>query len=415
MKDKSCPVDDRPFICQWAFDRKEKAEKEPLPADQKELVDQTCAQCEEISKISCVYDFKEATAEFNFVAEIFVKSNDEKKPLVYGFVSPSPKTNNFNLIANMQKLTAENEAYQTELRLLTTQLDSLFKNVSTQEQVRTNIKRVRELTSAFGQKWKSFHGNTNQMAALVANLYNFMADWQERTEKLQGQPGCAPALDQINLAVRDGRSFLDKIRNASDTLGGMDFGNRLRLTEDFAIKSIKLSYVQTSKKPLEDLEASLGSVLQLDQEVMKANVWWIELNRGGLIGGMHTNLYQFEEPMQKLISAVGEGQKFIEKVKSIPGLSKTVVNAAVSKLQLRVDEVQSDLDWLRNRGWQGQLKSQQDSASRMMEFQSDKTTPCAKALDSYLMSARSVRNYGSFQRSAEPKYAQAIQICEAAI
>ncbi|MDQ3230462.1 MAG: hypothetical protein M3Q07_01470, partial [Pseudobdellovibrionaceae bacterium] len=190
---------------------------------------------------------------------------------------------------------------------------------------------------------------------------------------------------------------------------------RLRLTEDFAIKSIKLSYVQTSKKPLEELEAALGSVLQLDQEVMKANLWWIELNRGGLIGGLHTNLYQFEVPMQKLIAAVGEGQKFIEKVKSIPGLSKTVVDAAVNKLQLRVDEIQGDLDWLRSRGWQEQFKSQQSSASRMMDFQSDKTTPCAKSLDSYLTSARSVRNYDNFQRNAEPKYAQAIQICEAAI
>ncbi|MDQ3233169.1 MAG: hypothetical protein M3Q07_15230, partial [Pseudobdellovibrionaceae bacterium] len=219
MKDKSCPADDRTFICQWAFDRKEKSKNKPLPSDQKELVDQTCAQCEEIGKISCLYDLKEATAEFNFVAEIFVKNNDVKKPLVYGFVSPSPKTNNFNLITNMQKLTTDNGTYQDELRLLTTQLDSLSKNVSTQEQVRANIKRVRDLTSAFGQKWKSFHDNTNQMADLVENLYNFMADWQDRMEKLQTQAACASALNQINPAVEDGRSFLEKIRKARDTLG----------------------------------------------------------------------------------------------------------------------------------------------------------------------------------------------------
>jgi hypothetical protein len=413
VKNKNCSSMDRNFICPWAFERREQLNSNSNASDEeKKLVEETCSQCDTLQQITCAYDIREANRQYLSIVKIFIEDNDPAKPLIFGFLEPTPKINNFNIVANTAKFQSDQDSYKTSLQILTDKLNGLTKSVTTQDQAKNNIKKARELVSEFQQDWSKFHANSEQISTLIDSVYFFMVDWNSSVTSLQNNPACAPVSSQISSAVLEGDALLVKIKNYYLTLGDMQFVKRLRLTEEFTIKAIKLAYSQASQKPLSELEQTLSAVLLLDSEVTKSNLWWIELNRNGLIGGLHTNYYQYEVAMQNLLKAHGEGQKFLATFKSIKGLTSPILTRAIQNLQIRLNEIQGDIDWLKDRGWEGQFKSQKDSVERMLTTPVGKTGLCATSLQSFRNVASKVKSYDDFHDVAEASYLQAVQICE---
>ncbi|MDQ3234789.1 MAG: hypothetical protein M3Q07_23530 [Pseudobdellovibrionaceae bacterium] len=414
VKKRNCKLEDRQFICPWAFDRRENAPS--LSPEDRDLIDKTCAQCEQLAIISCGHDLDSANGKFNKLIKLYFDSGDLSKSLIFGFVNPSPISNNLNLSDNLKKLILDNESYKAEIKELTAKLAPLALNVSTQSAVQANIKKSRQLVSDFYKKWEPFHQNQKQFYDLVYDLSEFVSDWHERVVSLGKEEGCKPFDAQTRSAIAEGQRVVDVVEEAWTVLNLMEYGKRLELTAQFSENAIKQSYVKTTGKPLQELEAALASVLLLDDEIMKANLWWIELNRGGLVGSLHTTYYQYKEPLDRLIKAVSDGQKFVEVIKAIKGVPPAAQASAAKLLQDRVRFIQSDLDWLRSRGWKEQYTSQQETASAWVTSLSNRNSECGKALKVFTDTVKAIpaadENYALFEQYAAPRFMQAIKVCE---
>jgi hypothetical protein len=409
---KTCWIADRGYVCPWAIKRKAEIDKSPFDTtpEDREFVEETCVQCAELKKISCVYDLNAINHKYLLASTVFFSPISEKKPLIYGYRSLAPSRNNLNLIKNLEKLSTDFAAYQTDFQSLVGRIKAVS-SAKTPTEVRQNIKTVRDQAASFKDKWGPFHSDIRQLHDLVDDVYRSAVDWQSGVRTIKDEQACAVIADKVDAALSEMDLFLTQIGEISSTVKGMNFSEKIDTTVEFAVKAIKLSYVEVSRRPLEELETSLAGVLLLDKEFSKSNLWWIELNRGGLAQGLHTDFYQYKIPLQRLTTALNEASVYMDTFRSIKGAPASAVNAAIKNQQLRIDAIQGDLDWLKSRGWQGQFASQKESAMRILEGHTDQIAECPNALKTFLSAVAFITSYESFEKIAEPKYIEAAQLC----
>jgi hypothetical protein len=412
MKDKSCAQEDRQYVCPWAESR---SELPSLSDDEKKKVDELCEQCEQMEVIACSYSLNSANESFNKAIKVFVDDNDAAKPLIFGYAKPNPVANNLNLAANLRKLMDDNEVFKTELKTLTDKLTALTQNITSETILRANLKKSQQATQDFAQKWAGLYKDSAQLYYLTSELLDFMAEWQDRMLATQHDSGCSAISGEVDKASAAGEAFVSQLESITTALENLSFSKRLELAGNFSENAIKLSYLAASRKTVEELHASIGAVLDLDRKVMESNLWWIEVSRGGLASGLHTSYYQYRKPLEILVTAVGEGQKFIDQVRAIKGLSASAMTAAVNGLQGRQNLLQSDITWLKTRGWKGQYKSQVETVDSWLKSLPRKDSTCGKLLAAYQNQTKSFlgEDFEVFEAEIEPKFIQAIQACEA--
>lgn len=411
FKAKNCDSEKAEKMCPWALSEQSSPSFDPNPSEEKQI-EEICKQCEQIAIIACGLDFGEAQMRFDIFDKTFLSAGDKDKPLIFEFTNPDFRLTNLNIYDNIASIELDRSTYQAEYDKLHVDLEKLSENVATQDAVISNIKSSHVMISNFENKWNSYFKNIEKLKDLFRRSNAIIFDWQLRLLALKSEPYCSSFVSQIDLASVDSNNLLSAFDKVIALINKSNTRYDLVSLNNFTENAIKLRYVKTSKISLEDLEKSIGSALKLDSDFMLANLWWYENSIGGLASGLHTRYYQYREPLRLLTIASAKGQDFIEVMRSNTAAPASARNKAINTMQQRVQLINDDIAWLNARGWQGQFSDQKALAQSWSLIA--KVAVCKNALNKFVEGTSKVSNdIRDFESSAEPKFLDAIKVCEA--
>ncbi|HYX39692.1 MAG TPA: hypothetical protein VE954_41875 [Oligoflexus sp.] len=412
FKKRNCTVAQTEKMCAWA--QQEKSSSAPgYTPEQKEELENVCQQCDQIAIIACGYDFEAAQKRFNIFSTIFLSDTNKNKPLIFDFDRPGFKFSNLNINDNIAKIESDRTNYQVEYDKLLSDLSKLSSNVTTEAAVTANVKSAHTLISSFQSKWTSYFRNIEKLEDLFLRSNAILVDWQLRLLAMKADSYCNGYLPQINLGAKDNADLSSAFKKALDVISKSNVKHNLITLDRFTESAIKLNYVQFSKVKLEDLEKSIGTALKLESDLFQANIWWFNTSIGGLAGGLHTRYYQYREPLRLLSIAAAKGQEHIDLIKSNASAPSAALNRAIANQQQRLKLINDDINWLKERGWQGQFNDQKATIQSWLPVA--KTSVCKQALTAFTTGASRVKDdIRDFESFAEPNFLNAMKVCEAA-
>jgi hypothetical protein len=412
FKKDNCEIKETMQMCPWAESEQTNPTADYTPEEKKEI-DNICVQCEQIAIIACGRDFDEAQQRFNIFADIFLSDRNKDKPLIFGFTRPNFRFSNLNINDNITKIESDRANYISEYENLMSDLKKLSDNVPSEAVVTSNVKAANNLISGFENRWTLYFNNIEKLKDLFRRSNSVLIDWNLRIAAKIVDPYCSGYKPQFELAARDSGNLSAAFQKAVEVINKSNTRYNLAPLASFTENAIKLRYVQTSKTRLEDLEKSLGAVLRLDSDLMQANTWWYKTSLGGLADGLHTRYYQYREPLRLLTMAAAKGQSYIDLIKGNSTAPTSAVTRAVTTQQQRIKQIENDISWLKSRGWEGQFADQKLTAQSWQQVA--KTQVCRNALKAFMDGAAKVTDdLRDFESFAEPKFLDAMKVCEAA-
>jgi hypothetical protein len=164
-------------------------------------------------------------------------------------------------------------------------------------------------------------------------------------------------------------------------------------------------------KDLDQVLAELGATMNLDALLWEVTDWWYKASQNGLAGRLHTRYLQYRKPLHILGEQMARAEEFKARIRKLDGISEDVKNQALANLDVNVQEIQRNMDFITRRGgWEGTLQAQKTEATERDALIPATNTACHQATREYFALAAAAKTIDSYEL-AESKYKVHVDLC----
>lgn len=369
--------------------------------------------CQALAKLQCVQAGQVVIKAYKVVLQAYVGNDKKGLPTLVGLTETTMSDRiNLNIYDNFAALKKQNDSVFEEIVKAQNAFAPLLDGIHTLD----DVQRVRDsmyTTSASIRKLllKSSHNDSTFLALLdksqeeLQNIF-FMGGG------ILSRGSCSVLKESFSKISQNSSEFEEKIYSLRRFVGKSTAKRALAL-EKFR-KGMELEiykrYGAAIGKDLKQIMAEFGAVFAMDSVLWDVTDWWANANANGLANRLHTNYLMYLKPLELLGKEMGRAEAFKKRIEGIAGLKQSIKDEAILSLNDKEKAIQAEIDFIKGRGWQGQLNRQKLLAKRRIALIPVTNKACHDVTTVFLNLANAATTFAAYE-AVESKYVEHVNLC----